>query len=127
MVQLAQKRNKRVERIMHELGITLEIFELIEEIIEEQKLKKVSSVTVTVGELSGVLPDYFKECWNAARLGTVFESTELEIEFIPAKAKCSCGCIYEMQKNNRICPECQKTDYEIIKGREFTVKQIEAC
>ena len=112
---------------MHELGVTLEIFELIEEIMTEQKLKKVSTVTLTVGELSGILPDFLKECWNAARLGTLFESTELEIEFIPAMENCKGGYTYEMQKNNRICPKCNKTDYEIIKGREFTVKQIEAC
>lgn len=112
---------------MHELGIVLEIFDLVSEIMEEQELKKVSSVTIEVGELSGILPDFFKECWSAARLGSKFENTELIIDFVPARARCICGCEYEMQKNSRICPDCHKTEYEIIGGREFTVKQIEAC
>lgn len=112
---------------MHELGIVLEIFELVEEIMEEQDLKKVSSVTIEVGELSGILPDFFKECWSAARLGSdVFNDTELIIEFKPAVARCSCGKEYELNKNSRICPNCKKTDYEIIDGREFMIKQIEA-
>ena len=81
---------------MHELGIVLEIFELLEEIMEEQKLKKVSSVTLEVGELSGILPDFFKECWSAARLGSdAFGDTELIIEFKPAIAKCRCGYEYD--------------------------------
>jgi len=109
---------------MHELGVVLEIFDLVEEIMTEQELKKVSSVTVEVGELSGILPDYFKECWNAARIGSTFDETELILEYIPAVAKCTCGKEYEMQKNSRICPYCKKTDYEIIRGREFMVKEI---
>lgn len=112
---------------MHELSVVLEIFELVEEIMKEQNLKKVSSVTVEVGELSGILHDYFKECWSVARLGSVFEETELDLIFFPAMAKCSCGCEYEMTKNSRICPNCKKTDYKVIGGREFMVKQIEAC
>lgn len=112
---------------MHELGVVLEIFDLIEEIMAEQDLKKVSAVTVEVGELSGILPDYFKECWNAARLGGTFENTELKIINIPAVVRCTCGEEYEMTKNSRVCPNCDKTDYEIMGGREFTVLSIEAC
>lgn len=111
---------------MHELGVVLEIFDLVEEIMQEQNLKKVSSVTVEIGELSGILPDYFSECWKVARLGGTFDETELKLVNIPATARCACGAEYEMTKNNRICPECHKTDYEIIKGREFMVLSIEA-
>lgn len=111
---------------MHELSVVLEIFNLVEEIMTEQKLKEVSSVTVEIGELSGILPDYFTECWKAARLGSTFEKTELNLEFVPAVAKCKCGTEYEMQKNSRICPACRKTDYEVIHGREFMIKQITA-
>lgn len=112
---------------MHELGIVLEIFDLVSEIMSEQGLKKVSSVTIEVGELSGIMPDFFKECWKAARLGSEFEETTLNIDFVPAKVKCTCGFEYELQKNSRICPMCRKSDYSIIDGKEFMVKQIEAC
>lgn len=112
---------------MHELSVVLEIFDLIEEIMEEQDLKKVSTVTVEVGELSGILPDYFQECWKVARIGGTFEKTDLILDFVPAVAKCACGNEYEMTKNSRICPKCGKTDYQVLHGREFMVKQIEAC
>ncbi|MDE5985352.1 MAG: hydrogenase maturation nickel metallochaperone HypA [Eubacterium sp.] len=112
---------------MHELGVVLEIFDLVEEIMKEQGLKKVSSITVEVGELSGILPDYLSECWKVARLGGTFDNTELKLIHIPATARCTCGAEYEMTRNNRICPKCHKTDYEVIKGREFMVLSIEAC
>lgn len=111
---------------MHELGIVLGLFDLLEEIMQEQELKKISTVTLEIGELSGVLPDYLNECWNAARLSGTFEETELEIITIPAVAKCSCGKEYELMKNNRVCPACNKTDYEIKSGRQFEIKQITA-
>lgn len=112
---------------MHELSIVTEIFDLIDEIAEEQNLKKIHSVTVEVGELCGVVPDYFMECWKAAGIGGNYENTELKLVIIPATALCACGKEYEMMKNSRICPYCHKTDYTIKQGRQFMVKEIEAC
>lgn len=112
---------------MHELGVVLEILELVGEIKEEQELKEISSITVDVGELSGILPDYFADCWRAARIGSEFENTELVLNVIKATARCVCGCEYELNTCGRVCPECKKTDYEIIGGRQFMVRQIEAC
>lgn len=111
---------------MHELGIVIEIFDVLDEIIEEQKLKKVASVELEIGELCGIIPDYLTECWNVARLDSNFNDTELILDKIPAVAKCTCGEEFEMMKNSRICPACGKSDYTIIAGKEFVIKQIEA-
>lgn len=111
---------------MHELGIAAEIFDLLEEISAEQNLKEIKSVTLEIGELSGVISSYLKECWSVASIGSPFEKTALKIIEIPAVALCACGKEFEMMKHSRICPDCKKSDYSIIKGREFTVLQIEA-
>lgn len=111
---------------MHELSIVIEIFDLLGEIAKEQQLSEISSVTVEVGELCGVLPEYFSECWRAARIGSEYESTELKLITVPAAALCSCGREYEMTSNGRVCPYCGKTDYTVIRGRQFFVKEIEA-
>lgn len=110
---------------MHELGIVLEIFEIAQEISQEQNLNKIESITVEVGELCGIIPDYFKECWNVARLETPFENTKLELLIKPAVALCACGKEFELNKNGRVCPYCDKTDYKIISGRDFIIKQFE--
>ncbi|MCC8073801.1 MAG: hydrogenase maturation nickel metallochaperone HypA [Clostridiales bacterium] len=111
---------------MHELGIVMEIFELLDEISNEQGLKSIDTVTLEIGELSGILPDYLNECWKAARLESNYENTKLEIEFVKARGKCSCGTEFELMENGRQCPNCHKSDYEITSGREFTIKQITA-
>lgn len=111
---------------MHELGIVMEIFELLDEIVQEQKLQSVHSITIEAGELCGIIPEYFSECWKVARLGGAYESTEMKLIVIPALARCSCGNEYELNTCSRICPECHKTDYEIIGGRDFELKEIEA-
>ncbi len=110
---------------MHELGIVMEILDITGEIAREQGLKKISSVTVEIGELSGIIGDYLSECWMVAREG-IFKDAELKTERITAVARCSCSAEFEMIKNNRVCPVCKKSDYEIISGREFTIKEIEA-
>lgn len=112
---------------MHELSLVMEIFDLLDEISEEQGLKKVKSVTLEAGELCGIIPEYIEECWKAAGLGSTYEDTQLRLIRIPATALCSCGEEYEMTKNSRICPFCHKTDYTVIHGREFNIREIEAC
>lgn len=111
---------------MHELGIVIEILELLDEIKEEQGLKEIRSLTVEAGELCGILPDYFSECWKAARISSQFENTQLRLKILPAVAKCSCGNVYELNTCSRICPSCHKTEYEIIDGKGFNIKEIEA-
>lgn len=111
---------------MHELGIVIEIFELLDEISEEKNLKVIKSVNIEAGELCGILPDYFRECWKAARLGGKYENTELRLDILPAFARCECGNEFEMMKCSRICPACKKSNYTIISGKEFNITQIEA-
>lgn len=51
---------------MHELGIVFHIINEIEDVGKENKLETVSSVTVEIGEVSGVLHDYLEDCWKWA-------------------------------------------------------------
>jgi len=109
---------------MHELGVVLALFDTLEQIKSEQGIDDIKKVVLDVGEMSGILPDYLKECWNAARLDSLFEKTELELNLFPAIGKCSCGEEFELMQNSRICPACHRTDYEIIDGRQFDIDKI---
>ena len=42
---------------MHELGLVTHVVRAIEEIGKEEKLTEVASVTLEIGEVSGVIPD----------------------------------------------------------------------
>ena len=52
---------------MHELGTIVYVIETIEKLAEEEKLTKVGSITLEVGEVSGIVPGYLSDFWLYAR------------------------------------------------------------
>ncbi len=112
---------------MHELGFAVEIVKAVEDIMDEQHLTKVSTIVLTVGEATGIVPSYMKYCFPAAVDNTRLKGTKLEIEFIRAKGRCrKCGKEFVITDNHGCCPDCGSEDYEMITGREFLIKEIHA-
>ena len=48
---------------MHELGIVYHIIDTLEQVAKENELTHIDSVTMEVGEVSAVIPDYLTDCW----------------------------------------------------------------
>lgn len=112
---------------MHELSIVVEILKTVEETVRENKLTEVEAIVLQVGELSTVVPRYLEECFPAAADGTMFETTELRIEVLPANAICGdCNKVYPVVPNKGCCPFCRSERKEILSGREFYLKEIVA-
>ena len=113
---------------MHELGLCDALLRMIRKIIAEEEVTTVSKITVEVGELSGVLPNYLLDCWEAVIDGTEFAETELAIDEIPGVARCL-DCNAEFHSNAEIlrCPVCNGNKLMPIDGRVMTLKEIEAC
>lgn len=113
---------------MHELGIVYEVVRQITEIAKRESLTQIASVTLQIGQLSSVVPEYLEKCYPAAVDGTIMQNTVLHIEELPANAICkSCGKVFNVVDNNKICPFCGKNGWDLLSGREFFIKQIEAC
>ena len=113
---------------MHELSVVISMIETVERTVKENDLKKVEKVVLQIGELSSYIPQMVKECYGPAVEGSVLEGTELEIEVLEAMGKCTaCGEEYPLKKCEGICPKCGSTDFHIISGREFYIKEILAC
>ena len=51
---------------MHELGIVFHIIDSLEKIAVENQLSEIASVTLEIGEVSGVVDSYLKDCWKWA-------------------------------------------------------------
>ena len=43
---------------MHELGIIVHIAKTLDQVAAENELKKIGSVTLDIGEVSGIVPEY---------------------------------------------------------------------
>lgn len=113
---------------MHELGTIVYVIDTVEKLAVENKLTAVGSVTLEVGEVSGIVPDYLKDFWLYARKkSALLKDTELRIENLPAVTFCqTCGKNYPTVKYAKICPHCGGEDTFLITGNEFNIKEIEA-
>lgn len=112
---------------MHELGIVFHVIDTVNEIAAENKVEKVNSVTVEIGEVSLVIPSYFEDCWNwAVKKQTVMKDAKIVMETIPAVTYCeSCEKTYETVKYGKICPHCGSPETYLLQGNEFNIKEIE--
>ena len=51
---------------MHELGIVFYIIRDVKQAAAEHGVDKVSAVTMNIGEVSTIIPDYLTDCWRWA-------------------------------------------------------------
>jgi len=113
---------------MHELSVCFEVIRTLQVFVAENNLTRVEGITIEIGELSSMIPNYMQECFPAAVDGTMFENTKLEIEVIPGLGRCnSCSQMYQLLPVNGVCPQCGKKDFDVISGTEFNIKEIVAC
>lgn len=114
---------------MHELGTVLYVIERVEELAEKNQLSQIGSVTLEVGEVSGIVPAYLTDCWQwAVKRSERMNSAELKIEILPAVTFCeNCEKTYETVKYGRTCPNCGSDKTYLLTGNEYNIKEIEAC
>ena len=113
---------------MHEMGIVLHLAKTLDETAEEENLTKIGSVTLQVGEVSGIMTDLFTDCWNYFRgRHKVLTDCELILETIPAVTWCdSCKQTYPTVPQGRQCPYCGSWETWLKQGNECVIKEITA-
>lgn len=114
---------------MHELGTVRYIIKSVEQLCVENELQYVASVTLEIGEVSGIIPEYILDCWNwAVKKSTFLKEAELKIEQIDAVTFCeNCQKTYPTVQYARICPYCHSGQTYLLTGNEYIIKEIEAC
>lgn len=114
---------------MHELGIVFYIIKDVKKAAEENKVTKINSVTLELGEVTTVIPYYLQDCWKWAvkKEGPILENAELIVETIPAVTFCEdCEKEYPTVENGKTCPYCKSENTYLRRGNEVMIKQIEA-
>ena len=113
---------------MHELSIVTHVAKTLDEVAQENNLKKIGSVTLEVGEVSGIMTDYFEDCWNYFKVRhPILKDSILKLEMIPAITFCEdCRQEYNTMEHGKICPYCKSEHTYLIQGNECNIKEIEA-
>ena len=107
---------------MHELGITRNIVGIVSEQAGDAKVVR---VLLEIGQLSMVVPDAIRFCFDIVSKHTVLEGAELQIREIPGRARCN-ACAHEFAIDQPFgrC-RCGSTSICCIAGEELTVKEME--
>ena len=113
---------------MHEMGIIINLANTLDDTAREEGLVNIGKVVLQIGEVSGIMTDYFEDCWNYfKKKHEVLKDSELVIETIPAVTYCSsCEKHYETVKYGRTCPYCGSGETWLVQGNECVIKEIEA-
>ena len=114
---------------MHELGVVFHIIDDVTEVGRENDLTSVTSVTLQLGTVSSVIPEYLTDFWLYARKKNEhFQETELKIETLKAVTYCQdCTKTYPTIPQGKTCPYCGSGNTFLVTGNEYNIKEIEAC
>lgn len=113
---------------MHELGIIVHISKTLDEVARENELTEIATVTLEVGEVSGIVHEYLSDCWLYYRKKkSLIQNSELKMITIPAITYCQdCRQTYSTVQYGRQCPHCHSWRTYLLKGDECNIKEIEA-
>ncbi len=111
---------------MHEASITESLLSLAVEKAKEAKAKKIISINLVVGELSGVVGDCVQFYFDVISKDTLADGAKLYFETKPTQIKCrKCGTVSTPTNHEWACSQCHETDVEIVSGRECYMESIE--
>ena len=110
---------------MHEMTIAMNIVDIVCKKAAEEKAHKINSVELEIGTLSGIMIDSLEFCFKAACKNTIADSAKLNIHKINAEAFCkSCNNTFNMESDFSPCPTCDNFNYELLKGKELSIKSF---
>jgi hydrogenase nickel incorporation protein HypA/HybF len=111
---------------MHELSVCMELIDQVEAIARSHEAKRVESIVLRIGALSGVEPGLLESAFDMARLGTVAEHASLLTERIEPRIRCrTCGLEAEAGPGDLRCPACGGADTALIAGDEMILARVE--
>lgn len=114
---------------MHELGIVTHVMKTLTDVAAENEVTHIASVTLEVGEVSGVIREQILDCWDymCGKRQPLFTDCKLILETLPAVTICGeCQQTYPTVQYGRICPHCGSAETWLLSGNECTIKEIEA-
>jgi hydrogenase nickel incorporation protein HypA/HybF len=112
---------------MHEVSIAVAVCEEVTQRAAAENAKRIVSVRLRAGEMTGIVSDALRFAWEVVTEGTIAAGSQLEIERIPVQIHCkNCASVQApVAANALICTYCGAPAYEIVRGRELEVTAME--
>lgn len=115
-------------RFVHELSLSYALVDSVLDSLSHLRVRRVESVKLLIGELSGVAVEAFRFSFPIAATGTLLESAELRIETDPVSVYCQmCGKTGRLASIQRFCcPSCGAPTADLRGGEHCLIQSIEA-
>lgn len=111
---------------MHELAICQALISQVEEIARQNQASSVSSITLGLGQLSGVEEDLLRHAYPVASAGTVAANADLTIQSIPLRVRCTrCDAESDARPNHLVCAACGDWRTDLVAGDELLLMRLE--
>lgn len=111
---------------MHELAIAQSILSITLDKAEEHSAQHIDSITLRIGQMTGVEPESLRFCFTMLAEGTKAAAAELRIVIVPLTARCGeCQSDFSIERYQFLCPDCGSAKLEILSGREMQVEHLE--
>ncbi|MDA8168786.1 MAG: hydrogenase maturation nickel metallochaperone HypA [Nitrospiraceae bacterium] len=112
---------------MHEASIAQSIMDMALRQLEDSGYTKIDSVSIKVGQASGILTDSLMFAFEAMKHGSPLAGAALLVEEVPVGGTCgACGKGFTTgEKFIFNCPRCGSPDIEVRQGRELDFVEME--
>lgn len=128
-IQKIEKERLESGEIMHEASIALSIIDIVQAKCMEEGYNTVDSIRLRIGRAAGILPDALVFAFDASKETTIAKNAKLVIESVPVGGTCNtCKKEFEAPENALYvlsCPHCGSLSYEITRGREMEILDME--
>ncbi|AKL97683.1 hydrogenase maturation nickel metallochaperone HypA [Endomicrobium proavitum] len=114
---------------MHEHGIARDLWKTVLAEAEKNGLKKITKLTVVLGEASGIEKDFL----NHSFVDHIFKEEEIakgaEVEYVVSPLEAVCNVCHKRIKakdmDKLLCPYCGANNIKITSGRDVFISSIE--
>lgn len=111
---------------MHELQIVQDLFIKVKKITKKNKLKKIKTINIILGEFTGFVDESIDFYWQIITQNTILKNSKIKIKRQKGKLKClKCGHILDYNQKVDLCPKCKSFKLKTIKGDKLELKSID--
>ena len=111
---------------MHEMSLCEGVLQILEDHAQLRGFRRVKTVWLEIGALSGVDPEAMRFGFDAVMRGTLADGAALHILERPGQAWClPCSKAVAVKARYDACPECGRYQLQVTGGDEMRIKELE--
>lgn len=104
-----------------------DVLETALRVADENGGKKVTQISLKVGVMSGVMPEFMQSFFDVISKGTIAEGAVLDIKSDPIVFRCrECGrtTVYDKLGPEYVCHACGSESLFLVSGRSFQIISV---